>query len=100
MTTIYDYYELLISVDKDLSEPLQFISSFNKQQNLVKINFESGLFKDITFQQNAHHLELDEEDKAKIIQILELNLNQAIKKWIDFHLYNKEITLEIITNRI
>lgn len=100
MSPIFEYFDLLIGLDKDVIKPLEFICSRENYKAIAKLYFKDGLFHSIQFSEISGFSILDSEDLDLVHKILETNLNSAIKNWIDFHIYQLNVSCDKITAKI
>ena len=68
--------------------------------SLAKIKFKNGLFDKITVEEREDFAPLDDIDINKMKLLIVNHLDEVLKRWIDYYLYNKEVREEIITKRI
>lgn len=100
MSPIFEYFDLHIGLAKDVHKPLEFICSRENHKAIAKLHFKDGLFHSIQFSEMKDFSILDSEDLALAHKIIETNLNSAIKNWIDFHLYQLNVSCDKIKTKI
>lgn len=100
MSVAFDYFELLVCLEPETYKPLQFLCTFGEKKMRARILFNQSLFKHIDFEPHENAEPLDELDQKLAASILENNLEEAIKKWSDFHLFNMPVEPKLITQRI
>jgi hypothetical protein len=100
MQPIINYYDLIIALDERVNTPLSFYCSFQKNISIASVIFENGLFKSIMFDTFEKNPSLDSEDQETATKIIHQNLNTLIKKWVDFHLYKKSVTDELLKGKL
>lgn len=101
MQTLFDYYELMISVDKEkYCKPLEFVCVRGANACVVRLNFEGGLYKGLEFYAEGTRESLDETDKLNVCKIIENNLDYAVRQWIDFQIYGHPVKEMLIKTRI
>jgi hypothetical protein len=76
------------------------MGSFRIKKVKLKIVFEDGKFKEIVIKEVAGKEPLDLQNLKKFKKIVELYRDDIVRKWIDFFVYNIEITPEKITRKI
>lgn len=100
MPVAFDYFELLVCLEPQAHKPLQFLCAFGDKRMRARIVFNQSLFEYIDFEPQENAEPLDELDQKLAAAILENNLEEAIKKWSDFHLFNMPVEPKLITQRI
>ncbi len=99
---LFDYMGLQIYISRKDREPLVFYGHVENSEKLSKIivHLENGLFKGYEMARIGDLPELDENDQKKLMDIIDYNLNDIIKYWIDFFVYHKEVPFEQILKPI
>ena len=100
MQEIFNYFDLKIVLDANFFKPFEFVCVFGETKSSAQIVFQKKLFNEIIIAPISSVQPLDEEDTIAIKKILEQNLQMAISKWIDFHLYKAEVETQLLTKRI
>lgn len=101
MQTLFDYYELMISVDKEnYCKPLEFVCVRGVNACIVRLYFEAGLYKGLGFYAHGSMESIDETDKLNVRKIIENNLDYAVRQWIGFHIYGHPVKEMLIKTRI
>jgi hypothetical protein len=98
MHLIYDYYGLVVYFKEYPELPIKVYASRDDAESSMSITFKNGLVDDIHFLQV--NKELDHEDREVFRLILERNISEIIKAWLDIFLYNKSVEPEIIKTNI
>ena len=99
---LFEYMGLQIYISRKDREPLVFYGHVENSEKLSKIivHLENGLFKGFEIAPVEGAPELDDNDKQKLMDIIDYNLNDIIKYWIDFFVYHKEVPFEKILKPI
>lgn len=100
MINLFNYYDLKIHFRKKDKEPLHVYGRRGENYSRADILFSSGLFDKITIHELDGHTPLDEMDTNKMQLLILNNLDEVIKRWIDYYLYDKEVKEEIIQQKI
>lgn len=99
---LFDYMGLKIYLSRKDKEPLVFYGHIEDSDRLSKIivHLEDGLFKGYEMTSIQPFPSLDEKDQQKLLEVIDYNLNDIIKYWIDFFVYKKEVPFEQILKPI
>lgn len=98
MVRIYDYYGLEVYFINKAELPIIVYARRNDAESAMSITFKNGLVDDIHFIQVEK--ELDPEDRELFHLLVEKNISEIIKAWLDVFLYKKPVELEIIKSNI
>lgn len=98
MHLIFDYYGLEVYFKSTPELPIKIYARRDQSESAMSITFKNGLVDDIHFL-NVEK-ELDHEDREIFRLILEKNISEIIKAWLDIFLYNKPVEPEIIKSKI
>ncbi len=98
MVRIYDYYGLEVYFINKAELPIIVYARRNDAESAMSITFKNGLVDDIHFIQVEK--ELDPEDRELFHLLVEKNISEIIKAWLDVFLYKKSVELEIIKSNI
>lgn len=98
MVLVYDYYGLNVFFRKTVTTPVSVFASRADKESCILITFNDGLVNSINFEDSTNPL--DEEDKATFMLLVEKNVSEIVKFWLDAFLYNKEIVPEVIKSNI
>ncbi len=81
---------------------IQFMcmENFRIKKSKAEIIFENGKFKEIVIKEVQGKMPLDVQNLKKFKKIVELYRDDIVRKWIDFFVYNIEISPEKITKKI
>lgn len=99
---LFDYMGLRIYISRRDREPLVFYGHVENCEKLSKIivHLDNGLFKGYEMARIDGLPALDEKDQQKLMDIIDYNLNDIIKYWIDFFVYHKDVPFEKILKPI
>jgi hypothetical protein len=76
------------------------MENFRIKKSKAEIIFENGKFKEIVIKEVQGKMPLDVQNLKKFKKIVELYRDDIVRKWIDFFVYNIEISPEKITKEI
>lgn len=98
MVRIYDYYGLEVYFINKAELPIVVYARRNDTESAMSITFKNGLVDDIHF--IPVEKELDPEDRELFHLLVERNISDIIKAWLDVFLYKKSVELEVIKSNI
>lgn len=94
MVKIYDYYGLEIFFKNEPRLPINIYGKRAHTESKAVIIFENGLMKGIETQQTDDML--DAQDQESFELLMDKNISEIIKLWMDIFLYRKTHEPEII----
>lgn len=100
MPKLFEYFGLIILFYSNEHQPIHVHGKYQGKENKAKIIFENGEFKEIRLQTVKGKLPLDAKNQKRFIKFVTFYRDEIIHKWLTFFVYNKEITCEIITQKI
>jgi hypothetical protein len=100
MPKLYEYFGVVILFYSHEHEPIHVHGKFQDKENKAEIIFENGKFLRIEIKEVEGKEPLDIKNLKKFKKIVELYRDDIVRKWIDFFVYNIEITSEKITIKI
>ena len=100
MPKLYEYFGLVILFYSLEHEPIHVHGKYQDKESKAEIIFENGKFKEILITEVAGKEPLDTQTLKKFKKIVELYRDDIVRKWIDFFVYNIEISPEKITIKI
>jgi hypothetical protein len=100
MPKLYEYFGLIILFYSNEHDPIHVHGKFQNKESKAEIIFENGKFKGIEIKNVAGKEPLDAMNLKKFKIVVEKYRDDIIRKWIDFFVYNIEITTEKITKKI
>lgn len=98
MVRIYDYYGLEVYFINKAELPIIVYARRNDAESAMSITFKNGLVDDIHF--IPVEKELDPEDRELFHLLVEKNISEIIKAWLDVFLYKKSVEMEVIKSNI
>lgn len=100
MPKLYEYFGLIILFYSHEHEPIHVHGRFQNKESKAEIVFLNGKFKEIMLTEVQGKEPLDVQNMRKFKKIVELYRDDIIRKWIDFFVYNIEISPEKITKKL
>ena len=100
MPKLYEYFGLIILFYSSEHEPIHVHGKYQDKESKAEIIFENGKFKEIVIREVIGKEPLDVKNVKKFKMIVELYRDDIVRKWVDFFVYNVEITSEKITKKI
>jgi len=100
MPKLYEYFGLIFLFYSHEHEPIHVHGKFQDKESKAEIIFIQGKFKEIVIREVPGKEPLDTQNLKKFKKIVELYRDDIIRKWIDFFIYNIEISSEKITKKI
>ena len=94
---ILDWYSCFIL--RNMNQYM-YMESIQDKESKAEIIFENGKFKEIIVKEVQGKEPLDIQNLKKFKKIVELYRDDIVRKWIDFFVYNIEISPEKITKKI
>jgi hypothetical protein len=98
MHKLYNYYGLEIYFDDKASLPITVYAARAERISKAIIYFKDGLLQPHQMQETTNPL--DEQDQHSFHLILEKNISEMIKFWIDVFIYMKPLQEEIIKTKL
>lgn len=100
MPKLYEYFGLIFLFYSHEHEPIHIHGKYQDRESKAEIIFENGKFKEIIIKNVPGKEQLDPQNLKKFKKIIEVYRDDIVRKWIDFFIYNIEITSEKITKKI
>ncbi|HEX7585061.1 MAG TPA: DUF4160 domain-containing protein [Prolixibacteraceae bacterium] len=100
MPKLYEYFGLIILFYSHEHEPIHVHGRFQDKESKAEIVFLNGKFKEVVMTEVNGKEPLDVQKMRKFKKIVELYRDDIIRKWIDFFVYNIEISPEKITKKL
>lgn len=100
MPKLYEYFGLIILFYSMEHEPMHVHGKFQDRESKAEIVFENGKFKKIMITEVEGKKPLDVNHMKKFLKLVETYRDDIVRKWIDFFIYNIEITPEKITKKL
>ena len=100
MPKLYEYFGLIFLFYSHEHEPIHVHGKYQDRESKAEIIFENGKFIRIEIKDMPGKEPLDTQNLKKFKKIIELYRDDIIRKWIDYFVYNIEISPEKITRKI
>ena len=100
MPKLYEYFGLIILFYSQEHEPIHVHGKFQDKESKAEIIYENGKFKEIIISEVQGKASLDGRNLKKLKKIVEIYRDDIVRKWIDFFVYNIEISPEKITKKL
>ncbi len=100
MPKLYEYFGLIILFYSNEHEPIHVHCKHQDKESKAEIIFENGKFTKITVQKVKGKDPLNVADLRKFRKLVEIYRDDIVRKWVDFFVYNKEISCEKITQKL
>ncbi len=100
MPKLYEYLGLIILFYSNEHEPIHVHCKHENKESRAEIIFENGKFKNILIQEVKGKEPLNKNDLKKFKKLVESYRDDIVRKWVDFFVYNKEVTCEKITKKL
>jgi|SRR5690606_28078215 len=95
---LYDYYGLLISFRQVENLPIKVYGVRGTLSSRAVIEFNKGL---ISFKMDkSYKNSLDAEDTETLQLLIERNISEIVKAWLDIFIYDLPWTTEVIRKNI
>lgn len=94
MPKLYEYFGLVILFYSNEHEPIHVHCKFQEKESKAEIIYENGKFKEIIIKEVLGKKPLDNNNLKKFIKIVDNYREDIVRKWIDFFVYNVEISSE------
>jgi len=94
MPKLYEYFGLIFLFYSQEHQPIHVHGKYQEKESKAEIIFEDGKFKEILIKDVAGKDPLDTQTLKKFKKIVELYRDDIVRKWIDFFVYNIEISPE------
>lgn len=100
MPKLFEYFGLIILFYSNEHQPIHVHGKYQGKENKAEIIFENGEFKEVRLLSVNGKLPLDAKNRKRLIKFVTHYREEIIQKWLAFFVYNKEISCEIITQKI
>lgn len=100
MPKLYEYFGLVFLFYSNEHEPIHVHGRFQDCESKAEIIFENGKFKEIIITEVLGKKPLNNKNIKRFKKIVELYRDDIVRKWIDFFVYNIEVSPEKITKKI
>lgn len=100
MPKLYEYMGLIILFYSNEHEPIHVHCKFQNKESKAEIIYENGKFKEIIIKEVLGKDPLDKRNLNRFIKIVNVYREDIVRKWIDFFIYNVEISPEKINRKL
>ncbi len=100
MPKLYEYFGLIILFYSQEHEPIHVHGKYQGKESKAEIRFENGKFAEIVIKDVPGKEPLNIQNLRKFKKIVEIYRDDIVRKWIDYFVYNIEISPEKITKKI
>ena len=100
MPKLYEYFGLIFLFYSQEHEPIHVHGRYQGKESKAEIIFENGKFKEIIIKEVQGKEPLDAQNLKKFKKVVEAYRDDIVRKWIDFFVYNIEISSETITKKL
>ena len=100
MPKLYEYFGLIVLFYSNDHEPIHVHGKYQDLESKAEIIFNSGKFEEIRISEVSGKKPLDNKNMKKFKKLVEKYRDDIVRKWVDFFVYNIEISSEKITERI
>jgi len=100
MPKLYEYFGLIFLFYSKEHEPIHVHGRYQGKESKAEIIFENGKFKEIIIKEVQGKEPLDAQNLKKFKKVVEAYRDDIVRKWIDFFVYNIEISSETITKKL
>ncbi len=100
MPKLYEYFGLVILFYSREHEPIHVHCKYQEKESKAEIIYINGKFSEIIIKKVAGKEPLDSKNLKKFKKLVEYYRDDIIRKWVDFFIFNKEITSEKIAKKI
>ena len=95
MPKLNDYFGLIILFYSKEHEPIHVHGKYQEMESKAEIIFENGKFRKVRI------VKVRGKKQEKKFKLLVENLrDDIVRKWVDFFVYNKTVSPEIITRKL
>ena len=100
MPKLYEYFGLIILFYSKEHEPIHVHGKYQEMESKAEIIFENGKFKKVRIVKVRGKKPLDKKQEKKFKLLVENLRDDIVRKWVDFFIYNKTVSPEIITRKL
>ena len=100
MPKLYEYFGLIILFYSNEHEPIHVHCKNKDKENKAEIIFENGKFKKVVIHKVKGKEELNKNDLKKFKKLVDFYRDDIVRKWVDFFVYNKEVSCEKISKSL
>ncbi len=96
MPKLYEYMGLIILFYSNEHDPIHVHCKYQNKESKAEIIYTNGKFKEIIIKEVLGKEPLDSKNLKRFLKIVETYREDIVRKWIDFFIYNVEISSEKI----
>jgi hypothetical protein len=100
MPKIYTYLGITILFYSNEHEPIHVHGKYQGNESKAEIIIEDGIVKEIRIKSVKGKNPLQADALKHFEKFVETYANDIVKKWIDYFVFHKQITCEVINRRI
>ncbi|HSF52845.1 MAG TPA: DUF4160 domain-containing protein [Algoriphagus sp.] len=100
MPKIYEYLGIILFFYSNEHEPIHVHARKGEFESKAEIFMQDGMIKEIILTNVKRRKPLKGSDLNNLKQFLEIYAESIVSKWVDFFVYNKEISFEKITQKL
>lgn len=100
MPKIYEYLGIILFFYSNEHEPIHVHARKGEFESKAEILLQGGLIKEIILTNVKGRKPLNGSDLNNLKEFLEIYAESIVSKWVDFFVYNKEISFEKITKKL
>ena len=100
MPKLYEYFGLIFLFYSNEHDPIHIHGRYQGRESKAEIIYENGKFKEIIIKNVRGKRPLDAANLKKFKRVVEVYREDIVRKWVDFFIYNIEISSETITKKL
>lgn len=100
MPKIYEYLGIIMFFYSNEHEPIHLHARKGEFESKAEILMQGGLIKEIILTNVKGRMPLKGSDLNNLKKFLEIYAESIVSKWVDYFVYNKEISFEKITQKL
>lgn len=100
MPKIYEYLGIILFFYSNEHEPIHVHARKGEYESKAEIFMQGGLIKEIIITNVKSRKPLKGSDLSNLKDFLEIYSDSIVSKWVDYFVYNKEISFEKITQKL
>lgn len=100
MPKLYEYLGLIILFYSNENEPIHVHGKYQNTESKAEIIVDNGVIVEIRYLNVRGRRPLPNKQMDDFKVVVEYYAEDIIKKWIDYFVLHKPVSLEIITRRI
>jgi hypothetical protein len=97
---LYEYFGLIFLFYSNEHDPIHIHGRYQGRESKAEIIYENGKFKEIIIKNVRGKRPLDAANLKKFKRVVEVYREDIVRKWVDFFIYNIEISSETITKKL